>query len=207
MSSRSLSATATKLESIPPRPCRLLLRQLGHTRPVVGVERLGQELPASRPSIEVGFPVRTQLSLNQPACFRDAVAVVSSARLAVEQREAPVVVLNGRIRVCGRDVGVDQQAQRPSPSAGISSSSRAERPEVDAAVAPKPSRCLRGATFVSISFVGSETNVLTTESRPGPPCRRPVRLGPLTMFDASPERQEPRQTEALEVAVDTGDLK
>jgi hypothetical protein len=110
----------------------------------VGVDQFGDALPVGRGecldgqvavndrAVEAGLGRRSELSIDQPAGFRHHQRRRDErSGVTLQQRLTPNVVRIGVISGGENDVGVDQQCQRPNPSASISSSSLARRPVVE----------------------------------------------------------------------------
>ncbi len=120
----------------------VLSGQFADAHPVLAVERSNLKLAVDDRPIEPGFGNRTQLAGDQPTSLGDnQCGAHQNSGLMSEQHKTARVLWITAIRVGDQNAGVDQQAQRPNALASICSSCATVRPEVEAPIAAKRSRC------------------------------------------------------------------
>ncbi len=129
----SRSATATRL-GVDPTEAEIRVRvdQLGDPLPVRRREDFDSKVAGDDRAVEVGFGAGPELAIDQPTCLRHHEGCRDEGPGMTLQEGLTAIVVG--ISVIGRgqdDVGVDQEGQRPNPSASISSSSLARRSLVE----------------------------------------------------------------------------
>lgn len=113
--------------------------EVGDALPVIWVECFYGEVALGDGSVEARFGNRAKLAVDQPTGFSDDERGGDQrTRVSFEDRLTAVVVGIGVIRSSQDDVRVDEEAQRPNPSASRSSSSVARLPLVERPKLTKP---------------------------------------------------------------------
>ena len=103
-------------------------------------ERLDANLAGRRGLVQRGFGRRSELPVDQPSGLGDhEPGRDERSGMRLQQLPAGPVVGIASIGGSEQHAGVDDQRQRPNPSASMSSASAAVRPELDAPIATNPS--------------------------------------------------------------------